>query len=444
MTLRRGLLKTEIRSPWSTAAGLLLPALVFILGPGSHAQQEVQPVERVYNHSRVEVEKALQTLQAYATSRLPVLDGFVSANADTLKHFENPHYQFRIAIEAQGPVQTVVQVSAKVTAWYADADPVHAQYVVIPSNGRLEEDLLDRLSIYLEKGNPRAAGPAAPPAALAGAAAEGASPSSPGTSQTAAAGNSSPPLLNPDPPATAGASAEPATLASEIAAVEAQRTASEEAVRKLQQQISELEANSKSQKFLSNLATIKAAQTPVFDQADETSKILFRADAEDEFEVIDAREGWVRVRLESAAEGWLRISQLQPPGQVDDADDVAALNFSTPNEEVKPFSGEWAPLKGKPVLFVFAKPARELPPGTLGQSQRDFAKHAFTDGYRAATHSGQIIAGVVVVFLGVKGGVAAAALPDIRRWRDGLLSDKLFLDRCSLDPPESFRDTPKR
>jgi len=46
----------------------------------------------------------------------------------------------------------------------------------------------------------------------------------------------------------------------------------------------------------------------------------------------------------------------------------------------------------------------------------------------------------VVVFLGPKGGVAAAALPDIRRWHDGIISDKLFLSRCSLDPATSFRE----
>jgi hypothetical protein len=210
----------------------------------------------------------------------------------------------------------------------------------------------------------------------------------------------------------------------------------------LQQQISELEANSRTQKYLSNLAVVKASQTPVFQQDEETSKVLFRADPEDEFEIIAVKDLWFHVRLENGGDGWLRASQLQPPQEVDDSEDASgAVNFTTPNQEVKPFAGEWAPLKGKPALFVFAQPSRAIPNGILGQSQFRFVKHVFTEGYREAAHSEQPISGVVVVFLGDKGGVAAATLADIRRWRDGAISDKIFLERCSLDPPESFRDS---
>jgi hypothetical protein len=213
--------------------------------------------------------------------------------------------------------------------------------------------------------------------------------------------------------------------------------------RKIQQQISELEANASSQKFLSNLAVIKTPQTPVFQQDDDTSKVLFRADPEDEFEVINVKETWFHIRLENGAEGWIRGAQLQRPQEVDDAEDAAAaLNFSTPNQEVKPFAGEWTPLKGKPSLFVFAQPNRAIPNAMLGQSQFAFAKHIFTEGYREAMHSEQPMSGIVVVFLGDKGGVAAATLADIRRWRDGAITDKIFFERCSFDPPESFRDAP--
>jgi hypothetical protein len=65
----------------------------------------------------------------------------------------------------------------------------------------------------------------------------------------------------------------------------------------------------------------------------------------------------------------------------------------------------------------------------------------FTEGYREAAHTQQLVDGVVVVFLGDKGGVAAATLPDIRRWHDGVLPEKQFLEKCSFDPPESFRDS---
>jgi hypothetical protein len=322
---------------------------------------------------------------------------------------------------------------------------------VIPSNGRLEQDMLDRLSVLLEKGNAdRNGDPSGNRSAVS--AADSASASAPPTPGVAAGGSapdsSHPPAPDASPVGSSAASfgsrvnpADPSAIASEIASIRAQRQATEMNQRKLQQQVSELEANSSAQKFLSNLAVIKTPQTPVFQQDDDTSKVLFRADPEDEFEVINVKNAWFHVRLENGAEGWIRTAQLQPPQEVDDAEDAAAaLNFATPNQEIKPFAGDWVPLKGKPSLFVFAQPNRAIPNAILGQSQFAFAKHIFTEGYREAMHSEQPMSGVVVVFLGDKGGVAAATLADIRRWRTGAISDKVFFERCSFDPPESFRD----
>ncbi|MGA8145502.1 MAG: hypothetical protein WB987_16560 [Candidatus Acidiferrales bacterium] len=431
---------------------LRLAVFVLILGFGVAAQaQDTGSVERVYKHSKVEVEQALQSLQAYATNRLPVLDGFANANAGTLTKFENPHYQFRIDIDSQAPGQTLVSIAAKITAWSADSDAARSQYVVIPSNGRLEQDMLDRLSVFLEKGSvgrspeppaesasssiaPAVSAPETPPSGAGSAPLSEHSTGSPPPGAAPALASRSTSRVNPS---------DPASLASEIAAIQAQRQQSERNQRKLQQQISELQANARTQKYLSNLAVVKAPQTPVFQQDDDTSKVLFRADPEDEFEVITVKDTWFHVRLENGGDGWLRASQLQRPQEVDDAEDAAAaLNFTTPNQEIKSFAGDWAALKGKPALFVFAQPSRAIPSGILGQSQLQFAKHVFTEGYREAVHSEQPMSGVVVVFLGDKGGVAAATLADIRRWRDGAISDRAFLERCSLDPPESFRDVP--
>ena len=436
---------------------LLVFALLFSACLATRAQQ-ADSTDRVYKHRKAEVEEALQALKAYATNRLPVLDGFVSANASTIAKLENPHYQLRIEIEPQGPNQTLVAVSAKITAWNAEEDPSRSQYVVVPSNGRLEQDMLDRLSVLLEKWNidrsggvsadrsassaDSAGSPTSPtPSVAPGGSAPGASHSPlPGVSREDASANPAAPV----PAASSVArvnSGDPAALASEISSVRAQRQTVEMNQRKLQQQVSELEANASSQKFLSNLAVIKTPQASVFQQDDDTSKVLFRADPEDEFEVINVKGNWVHVRLENGTEGWVRGVQLQPPQEVDDAEDAAAaLNFSTPNQEIKPFGGDWTPLKGKPSLFVFAQPNRAIPGAILGQSQFAFAKHIFTEGYREAMHSEQPMSGVVVVFLGDKGGVAAATLADIRRWRDGAITDKVFFERCSFDPPESFRD----
>jgi hypothetical protein len=438
------------------APGRFLLILFVLLICGTLAgAQDADSTDRLYKHRKAEVEEALQALKAYATNRLPVLDGFVNANASTIAKLENPHYQLRIEIESQGPIQTLVAVSAKITAWNAEEDPSRSQYVVVPSNGRLEQDMLDRLSVLLEKGSGdlgagRAAAPASDAAASSSSPApldapDGSPPASShsplrGTSAAEAAANPTSPAPRSGSVARANSS-DPAALASEIASVRAERQAAELSQRKLQQQISELEANASSRKFLSNLAVVKTPQSYIFQQDDDTSKVLFRADPEDEFEVINVKGIWVHIRLENGAEGWIRGTQLQPPQEVDDTEDAAAaLNFSTPNQEIKPFGGEWAPLKGRPSLFVFAQPNRAIPSAILGQSQFAFAKHIFTEGYREAMHSEQPMSGVVVVFLGDKGGVAAATLADIRRWRDGAITDKVFFERCSFDPPESFRD----
>ncbi|MGA8221697.1 MAG: hypothetical protein WB780_08590 [Candidatus Acidiferrales bacterium] len=417
---------------------LCLSIALGFLSPQAVRAQQTAPVERVYQHSQVDVETALQNLQAYATNRLPALDGFVKADASTLDHFDNPHYQYRIEIFMQGATQVLVQVTAKITAWYGDSDPAHSQYVLIPSNGRLEQDLLDRLSVYLEKGSTLASTGLAPPSGSGTAAGP---PGDPLASGAVMVGGGASGFSGN---ATGVTAADPANIAAQVAAVRSAREAAELNQRKLQQQISELEANARTQRYLSNLAVVHSPATPIFEQADETSKILFRADPEDEFEIIQARERWVQVRLENSGEAWVRASQLQPNSEVDDAEDVGAANFTTPNEEVKAFAGDWAPLKGKPALFVFAQPARSIPENMLGKSQFDFSKHIFTQGYREAAHSEQNFAGVVVVFLGAKGGVASATLEDIRRWRDGLLPDKQFFSRCSFDPPESFGDATKK
>jgi hypothetical protein len=446
MGLISSLLSSASRRGITRVLRLALSVLVLFAASNFITQAQYGDyTDRVYKHTTAEVEQALQALKAYETKRLPVLDGFVNANATTIAKLENPHYQLRIDVESQAPNQTLVSISAKITAWSAEEDPSRSQYVVVPSNGRLEQDMLDRLSVLLEKGNPALSTQNAEPP---GSPEAPASVPSPGLVSAPDASHSMPPAVSSAPSSSSPSAsranpADPASLASDIASVQALRQASELKQRKLQQQISELEANASAQKFLSNLAVIKTPQTPVFQQGDDTSKVLFRADPEDEFEVINVKDNWVHVRLENGADGWIRGAQLQPPKEVDDSEDAAAaLNFTTPNQEIKPFGGDWTPLKGKPALFVFAQPTRAIPKTILGQSQFQFAKYVFTEGYREAMHSEQPMSGVVVVFLGDKGGVAAATLADIRRWRDGAITDKVFFERCSFDPPESFRDAP--
>ena len=176
-------------APLATGRPLWTPCLLFLFALLFTSclvarAQDADSADRVYKHRKAEVEEALQALKAYATNRLPVLDGFVNANASTIAKLENPHYQLRIEIESQGPNQTLVSVSAKITAWNAEEDPSRSQYVVVPSNGRLEQDMLDRLSVSLEKGN----------IARSGDRSGGVAPDRSATSASDSAGSSVPPM----------------------------------------------------------------------------------------------------------------------------------------------------------------------------------------------------------------------------------------------------------
>ena len=401
-----------------SVALVLIALLAVLVGSLSYAQQAA-PVERVYKHPRVDVERALRDLGAYATAPLPALDGFVNADSSTFDLYDNPHYEFRVKLTEQTPLQTVVNLSARVTAWYSNAVPSQSRYVLLPSNGRLEKELLDRLTVYLEKGTVR-------------------QPSGSATASNAASMGVKP--ADSAAPTRDFSHADPSTLSTEIAKVQAERQSIEEEEKKLQQQISQLEADRNARSYLSDLAMVKTAQAAVFQENNEFSKVLFRADPEDEFVVTEARFGWVRVRLDNLGQGWIRIDDLQLPNEKDNTGESA--DFAEPNEEVAPFTGNWALLKDKPTLFVVAQPKHSIPSESLGQSQIEFAKRAFLDGYRSAAHSQEKIDGVAVVFLGDKAGMAAATLAEITRWHKGTISDKLFLERCFLSPPEAFRDNP--
>src|ERR1700747_191270 len=226
---------------------LLFSLMLLVFSCLTARAQDADSTDRVYKHRKVEVEEALQSLKAYATNRLPVLDGFVNANATTIAKLENPHYQLRIEVESQGPNQTLVSVIAKITAWSAEQDPSRSQYVVIPSNGRLEQDMLDRLSVLLEKGNvDRNGGSSGAPNSdrSAASAADSASASASPTPGVAAGGSTpgSPHSPAPDaspvgPTASSPGSrsnpADPSVIASEIASIRAQRQATEMHKRKL-------------------------------------------------------------------------------------------------------------------------------------------------------------------------------------------------------------------
>jgi hypothetical protein len=425
-------------------------AALLIFAAAESAPAQTIPVERSYAHPLDEVQRALQELDVDATSRLPFLDGFVSASANSLDRLENPRYVLRSDVLRVGPTETIVRISAKITAWYQNTDAAHSDYRAIPSNGRLESDFLDRLSARLDPGsNTTRAESHVDSASVASELAHQPAPSSaprlPVSSGAIASGTNL---------AGTESSHNAPDLATQIAALREQRKAREAAAGDLNAQIEKLQAAARERTNQTGLAVIHRAHTPIFEKADETSRILLHANVT-----------WVHVQLENGKQGWVRAGELETAAEAAEADaamqgqstassadpavdragnrttTAGATHFAPASEEIKTFSGDWAALKGKPVLFVFAQPNGALADDVLAHSQMAFAKQTFEVGLNEAIHSQESLAGVVVVFLGPKGGIAAATLPDIRRWRDGIISDKLFLSRCSLDPTTSFRDT---
>jgi hypothetical protein len=120
------------------------------------AAAEVRSAAVVRSFTRAEdvLKKALRELGAFDGDALPTLEGFAALDPEQLIRCDHPYYQFRVAFEPAGSGLTMVRVEAVVTARCADAAGSRPEYRSVPSNGRLEADLFDRLDGYLRTGAP--------------------------------------------------------------------------------------------------------------------------------------------------------------------------------------------------------------------------------------------------------------------------------------------------
>jgi hypothetical protein len=415
--------------------------LALLLCGQAWAQADTSPaVERTYPYSLESVQKGLQQIGGFGGGKLPIVDGFVTAMVGQPEHYERPYYQYRVHLKPVGPDSTVVSVEAKISALYADSDPSRSEYRALTSNGRLEADLLDRLQ-----------------EALRGAIA------APASRQPAPATVNRNPVFSPDrgtrSPAPSSIKPPDAVMKTapapqeQLDAVLAKRQAVREKTAALQAQIEQLKVADHKPANDSKLASVKHSGVGVMSRQNFGGPVLFRAQAEDEFEVVELQSGWVQVRLGPDSTGYIQADELAvPDGIVDKAANPPAdvpqagagagqrdLGFSVSREDVTVFSGDWVRLKGKKVLFVYAQPRGLLSDMASQDAKLGYAKRIFETRYRTVSQSRIDVEGVVVVFLGSRGGVAAAALPDIRQWVEGSLADEAFVNRCSLDPPAEFR-----
>ena len=175
------------------------------------------------------------------------------------------------------------------------------------------------------------------------------------------------------------------------------------------------------------------------------STMLFSADGEDEFQVLDSEPDWIHVQISGASRGWIRRSDLNLPeglnaisSQAGGAAPAAEQTFHVIREETNTFKGTWEPLIGKSVKIIWTAPAsaQGIPASAL--AKRNFAKSLFTKAYQEISSKDQTTAGVVIVFDSADGGQIAATLENLKQWQTGNLPEASFWRLCSIDPPELF------
>src|SRR6266581_2859778 len=121
----------------------LLLACGVLCGQVRAQAQDSATVERTYPFSVDAVQKALQKIGGFGGGKLPILDGFV--NSTDLERYDHPYFQYRVHLKPVDADTTLVGVEARISALYVNQDPAHPEYQSLPSNGRLESDLHDRL-----------------------------------------------------------------------------------------------------------------------------------------------------------------------------------------------------------------------------------------------------------------------------------------------------------
>jgi hypothetical protein len=172
--------------------------------------------------------------------------------------------------------------------------------------------------------------------------------------------------------------------------------------------------------------------------------VLFSADSEDEFQVLDNGPDWIHVQISGASRGWIRRSDLNlPDGLIVNANraDVAPAPespFQVVREETNIYKGHWEPLTGKTVKIIWTGPASAQGKAASALAKRNFAKSLLVTAYREISSHDPAVGGVVIVFDSADGGQIAATLENLKQWQSGSLAEASFWKLCSVDPPEMF------
>ncbi len=414
-----------------------------LLLSGTYTLAGNDPVERTFTEPRADVERAVAVAKSNSSGKLPALEGFVGAMQRPAERYEKVYYQCIFQVIPSVTGETSVRVTAKITAWYDDPDKQKSGYEVLPSNGRLENDALDRVEQVLA--GPDAAstntekqakkkynlslGPVIPRASAPGDAG-----GVPREARPSAVATTSSPLSE-----------------EEIQQLRIKRVAAEKRVQQLNNAVQNLQQLYESQTNPTNLIAIKKTGTPVYMHPDEGEKPLFAATAKDQFEMIEIRGDWIHVNISGESRGWIRKAQVEFPhdsaaatGTGGDALTKSAELFRVTREETSTFPGNWEPLRGRSVKLYSVQPVQSSVAETRAREKRDFARGLFERAWKDQSTSESPVAGVVVIFDSADGGQASATLASLKLWSQKKISEAAFWESCSLDPPETFSVTAKK
>jgi len=402
------------------------------------APSQTSPHERTFPQSKTTIEKALVGLQSSLAGHLPVLDGFAKPGDHPLDRYERGYYQSTVQISSLPSGGSLVRITTKVTAWYADSVASRSGYQLLASNGRLEADLLDQLAEQLAK-----------------------SPAE-NSERTAAVTTPKP---SPEPPTAEEASiSAPApkfpetdrTFSSSVSQGLAERASAhpadapnEKSDSALQAEADNLQEILKNTAHPKNLVAVKKSGTPVVSTPSLTAKPQFLASMHDEFEMLDFNTDWVHVRVSGLSRGWIWRNSVEMPDGISDtaaAPTAASLAsasdlFHVIREEASTFPGDWEPLKNKNVKIISVQKIDENAKNADARQRLEYAKFLLEKSYKEIALKPQGLAGVVVIFDSADGGMIAATMPTLQQWRAGTLSDSALWHKCFFDPPEMFDST---
>jgi hypothetical protein len=438
-----------------TAAAIFLAKTTAAQSVAPAGNAQGRGADRVFHHQKTEVEKTIRDLHATLSGRLPTLDGFADMADETQDRFTRGYYECAVNVEVVGQDETRVKASAKIIAWYTGPTPANSGYRELPSNGHVEEDLLDRIEEALAQ-------PAQAPGAsqsnlperlsrgatIAGTHAEAAN--NPPYIDTPNLGHAGVRLgLNPSPNIAVSSPADSGLAATSnidnIESLKLRREETEKQLREKSDEVKNLEEILRNQSHPADLAVVRKSGTRVMPKPNATGPALFSADGEDEFQVLEAGQEWVRVQISGASRGWIRRSDLMLPDGLKE-NSGAANNSATADEppfrilreETNTFKGNWESLNGKKVRLIWAVPASTSAKPTSGAAKKRFAKTIFANAYQDISSPESATQGVVLVLDSADGGQIAAIAESLQQWLNGIISEASFWKSCSVDPPDFF------